>query len=625
MATPEAASMEAEAQAELGGVAAPEPSATTRGSSQMGLSEASLADVLDVESVAQETILAVREMLDADGASVLLLDKVTGELRFAGISGGNEALSAKALAKGEGIVGWVATHNASISIADVHSDDRFSHRFDEGFGYETQTVVAAPLRLGDELIGVIEGVNRPARPFNEEDEKTLMRMGRHVSIAFANARLAEALRDRNAALEAEIQSRFRQIIDAKEEWLQTVDGIPDRILMIEANYKIRRGNIAVARAAKCLPTDIPGKVCYELLFNRDCACEGCPASRAFLGETVRSELQIGEQFMELSHFPIRPRDAGDVTTIVCSYRDVTEQRALASRLQASQRLASVGRLAGGMAHEINNPIGFVSSNLSSLNGILEELEEISQELSQAGGDGARESSLKDAADTALQKQQAEHLESLHALRVEGEEIIADCQSGARRITQIVKELGTFAVDDRAFAAPIRLGDIVDFAMAQLQAEFDDARLALRGDRGLWVKGVSAQLARVVYALVRNALQASPDRRVSITLAEKGVQASIIVDDNGPGIPLDRRNKVFDPFFTTRRVGENKGLGLGLSVAYAIADSMGGRISIEDAPTGGGARVSVHLPLCVQESEDRRQESEPEAAQRHSSRGGPLGD
>jgi two-component system NtrC family sensor kinase len=241
---------------------------------------------------------------------------------------------------------------------------------------------------------------------------------------------------------------------------------------------------------------------------------------------------------------------------VCHYHDVTDERAMTRELASAERLAAIGRLAGGVAHEINNPLG----------GIL-------------------------AFAQILQREEV--------TPVERKEYLAEIERSALRCKAIVEALLRFSRQaPRLDRRRVSLNDVVRDAArsigtrdpelaSHLQLELGDGLPAVLGD--------AAQLQQVVANLVSNALDSDARRAdVRVSTAAESAVVRLRVVDRGGGIDDQHLARLFDPFFTTKQ--EGKGPGLGLAVAYAIVQDHGGKIVARNR-TGGGAEFTVTLPAA----------------------------
>ena len=273
-----------------------------------------------------------------------------------------------------------------------------------------------------------------------------------------------------------------------------------------------------------------------------------------------------------------------------------EQQLLINQLQQTQaqllqseKMASIGQLAAGIAHEINNPIGFVNSNMGALRGYVDTLCELVDGFDQAVAALSQHPELK--ASTGKLKQQADY----EFLKEDVAGLVKESLEGLKRVKDIVQSLKDFA----------HIGE-TDWQYADLHAGIDSTltiannefkyKAVVKKDYGQLppVKCLASQLNQVFMNLIVNASHAIKDNGV-ITI-RTGAQDNwvwIEVGDNGCGIPGDVVNRIFEPFFTTKPVG--KGTGLGLSMSYNIVTKHGGRIEVA-SEAGQGSRFTVHLPV-----------------------------
>jgi two-component system sensor histidine kinase HupT/HoxJ len=254
------------------------------------------------------------------------------------------------------------------------------------------------------------------------------------------------------------------------------------------------------------------------------------------------------------------------------------------QLLHSEKMASLGRLVAGVAHELNNPISFVLGNVHALARYMRRLE------SYIG---------------ALHRGEAP--EALAELRrhLRIDPMLADLDSlmqgtleGAQRTAEIVAGLKRFSAVDRGELAPVEVTAVVERAILWVRKgtapQFD---VVFEPSAPCWVMGIEGQLLQVFMNLVQNAYDAATAAgrqppRLWVDAVAAGDRVRLCFRDNGPGIPADRLDRVFEPFFTTKPVG--KGTGLGLSISYGIVEQHGGRIGA-GAAEGGGAQFVVELP------------------------------
>jgi len=264
---------------------------------------------------------------------------------------------------------------------------------------------------------------------------------------------------------------------------------------------------------------------------------------------------------------IRRDEGGKALRLVGVMQDVTEQRELRSRLALTERLASVGTLAAGVAHEINNPLAWITSNV---NFALEEFEQIK----------------RNPRDTT------EFIEDMV-------DALEDARAGADRVSIIVRDLKTFsrAQDERLGAIDVR--KVLESAITMAAIEIRHRAKLVREQHDVPpVEGNEGRLSQVFLNLLLNAAQSLPENDASrheirvVTGVDASGRVCVEVRDTGGGISPDVLPRIFDPFFTTRPVG--RGTGLGLSICHTIVSSMGGSIEV-DSRLGVGSTFRVLLP------------------------------
>lgn len=261
-----------------------------------------------------------------------------------------------------------------------------------------------------------------------------------------------------------------------------------------------------------------------------------------------------ERYRELSR-QLQQRVAEQVGVI-----EATQQQ-----LYESARLRSIGQLAAGVAHEINNPVGFIASNLKVAADYLDDLEALSDPAAAA------------------------------ELRRDFRSLLDESAEGARRIASIVADLKTFSNVDRADFTLCDLDRLAVAAGNLLQAEFG-GRLDIVFEPGRvpLFPGHPARLSQALLNLLDNAARAlGPDGRIHVTSRTGGGVVELVIADNGSGIPEAVRPRIFDPFFSTRGVGG--GIGLGLTVARDIVVAHGGDIQLSSTE-GQGTTVRLRFPL-----------------------------
>lgn len=257
------------------------------------------------------------------------------------------------------------------------------------------------------------------------------------------------------------------------------------------------------------------------------------------------------------------------------------------QLVQSEKMASLGQLVAGIAHEIKNPLNFIYGNTDFLKSYIEDLKELlsvfEAEASLTPEVEARVSSLKEG-------------KNFDFIMEDINNLIRNFEEGAGRINDIIGDLRTFSRMDSDELQPVDIHEAINLALNLVGYEFRD-RITVHREFGSLpeVRCHSGKLSQVFMNLLTNACQAIPDQGdVWVRTRAENESADIIVEveDNGVGIPKEVQERIFEPFFTTKPVGE--GTGLGLSISYGIVQQHKGKIKV-DSRSGEGTLFTIHLP------------------------------
>jgi signal transduction histidine kinase len=248
-------------------------------------------------------------------------------------------------------------------------------------------------------------------------------------------------------------------------------------------------------------------------------------------------------------------------------RDITERRQVREKLQATERMVALGTLAAGVAHEINNPLSYMLSNLRFVDDELTALAESGEGLAGERGQEVR-TALKEAI------------------------------SGSDRVRDIVRDLKTFSRVDEEQRGTVELRAVLDACVNMAWSEIRHrARLVKDYGEVPPVNANESRLGQVFLNLLVNAAQAIPHgdlqaNEIHLSTRYEDGWVVVAVRDTGVGIPKENLGRLFDPFFTTKPAGV--GTGLGLSICHGIITAMGGRITVDSEP-GRGTTFRVFLP------------------------------
>lgn len=528
-----------------------------------------IREIISVEDPAEVVAAAVSRCVTlarADAALVLVWSVETN-LRGVGFLGQRPEVTQSSSGLGAGIAGHVARTREPVLVTEATADARFDARADSAGVMQARSIISVPLLAHGELLGVLQVVKGShRRPFTVAERELLTTISPHVAIAIFNALTLKRLREAQALatvtqadLELKVQKRTALLVAAKREWESTVDAISEPLALLK-DMTVTRANLAYGRKAGLGPVEVPGRKCFEVLAKRRSPCPGCPVIEMAQHRAPRqAELRIGSMQVQVSTFP-----AGDDGSVVVHYRDVSEQRLLENRLRHSERLASLGQLASGAAHEINNPLGFVISNLRSIDGVLSDL------------------APKDEETTATVN--------------EVKQIAADALVGAERVSGIVRALRAMARQQTGETETLHFKDSATRALHTVLG-LDTSSVEVDFSTDVMVRAVPLSLDQALGNLLVNARQAvQKGGKITMTTGVEGGDAWVRVADTGPGIPEAALPRIFDPFFTTRGVGG--GVGLGLTAVWSIITALGGRVEVESA-VGRGSAFTLYLP-CVEE-------------------------
>ena len=389
----------------------------------------------------------------------------------------------------------------------------------------------------------------------------LQTLGRQVKQALERYRLVsekEALLDE---LEQRVENRTQALIESQQRLRAVFDAIADSLIIVDQNLMISVANAGAAALAGSPLEALIGRMCYRVLFGREEICDGCPVLETFsngraVSRSVSQQMPDGRsRYLEVSSYPLayegkRPMEAVELI------RDVTEKVHQAHHLQNVEKLASVGQLAAGLAHELGNALAIIGGSVQVL--------------------------LKQAADPC--REGGEYLEAIHR--------------NVAAADRTIRGLLAFARPQAPCLEVMDLTEPLDRACLLLRGEFakHGVQLVKQYAPDLpRMKGDVEQLQQLFLNLLLNAIQAMDDGgTITInTVFDSPEWLRVELVDTGYGIPKADLDRIFDPFFTTREGGT----GLGLSIAHRHVEAHLGRLMVE-SEEGQGTRFTVFLPTAI---------------------------
>jgi len=423
-------------------------------------------------------------------------------------------------------------------------------------GTPTGEILCAPLVADGRTLGVILVYLPQYICTPDFDPVWLDALAAWLAGALIQTRQMQALRSANTGLE----TRRLELLHSRNTLRALFDSVPISMYIVDAGYTLLAINKSRAGLAGAIPQQLVSRRCYEVLFQRDNPCPNCQVGETFaagLGtrRIERRDLASGSMVeYEITSFPIHT-ESGNVSQVILFEDDVTEKRRLEVSLAQAEKLAAVGQLAAGVAHEINNPLTAVIANAQLLQRELDDAE------------------LKDMA--------------------------ALIQRAGERASGVVRELLDLSRQEPINLAAVDVNETLRRALSLVQPRLavDGIQLSFAPQAELPpVLASQEQLQGVWLNLLINAMDTvqCEGGEIWVTSRWDEKQVFVTVSDNGQGIPPEHLGRIFEPFFTTKEPGH--GTGLGLSISHRIIRQTGGDIRVE-SQLGVGTTFVVNLPVA----------------------------
>jgi two-component system NtrC family sensor kinase len=497
---------------------------------------------LNPQRVLERFLETVTDIARADGGAVGLLTE-DGKLRIAAATGAASGIMGMSVPNTNSAMSRVARTGTLWAVSNVQNHfHEIDTRLYEGIG-EYKALAIVPLARRGERIGSVAIVAREERLFSSADLERIEALADLLSVSLENAELVETLR--------QAEWRFRTLFRSA----------PDPVLTVIESGRIREANDAVRDVTALDPRQVAGRMLAELVVDADRERLALALRASFEGRASRIEVSFaplaggGETVTpRLVALAMTKLPEADPATVLIIGRDITAEREMRQRLMESDRLAAVGELVAGVAHEVNNPL----SSISAFAQLLLRNENLSP-------------------------QQRESVEVI--------------RSETTRASYVVKDLLAFARRSEPRREPVDINAVVERTLRLRGYQFAASGVTVEcrlSDDLPPVLGDARQLQQVCLNLVTNAAQAMAPRGggvLTIVTGGDGREVVLDVSDTGPGIPEHVRARIFEPFFTTKPEGE--GTGLGLSVSYGIVGSHRGSIAVASSgPAGTTFRVTI---------------------------------
>ncbi len=510
---------------------------------------------LSIGTVFRIMMSEIRKLIEYDRGSILLYnEKEKNLVIYALDTNMKTTLKRGVRAPLDGLsAGWVIENNRPWINYDLAAEVRFpldNKLRDEGI----RSTISIPLGQ-DKILGVFNLDSTTPSKYSEKDLKILLSVSKHIAIALENALL------------------FEEISREKKEWEGTFDAITDMVWIEDRRQRVLRANSALLTKTGYSRMEIVGRQCGQVLDRVgigpvECLCSGSIATKR------PSFLELKGNGGAIFHFWAYPLtdDEGQLYAIVHYLKDVTSQKRLEQQLIRADKLASLGTLVAGIAHEINNPLGIIA--------------------------GYSEALLERAKDRALLRLREfedfpEYLETIHNEMFRCKRILGTLLEFARPhggtfreldINELIKEV-LLLVNHKA----AKLNHNIEFRLnRELPKIYADPGSLRQLFMNIIINSMYFTPAGGSIVIRTGMDRPSPHQPFD----GDAEMITVSVSDTGPGIPGDILAKIFDPFFTTKPVGD--GTGLGLAICHKIVEEHNGSIDVH-SEAGNGTTFIIRLP------------------------------
>ena len=506
-----------------------------------------IAQSLDLPETLQHILTAAMRLTETDKGIIWLLDEERREAVAASSMGVGEDAGIR-LSLSEPCLVAACVQEGRVLVSESPADDPRVNRGLQA-SHENKALIVVPLLSGSRIIGVLDvaDMKRPRR-FGTRETGILERLAQQAVVAIENARL------------------FGQVLRSKSEWEHTFDSISDLVAVVDLEGRVVRANRALLHRLGLPPGQVLRRACGDVFGDEGPAWGGCPHRRA-LGLGGRVSLEVEDEKLGGSYsvgvFPVRDADGKAVGTVHIA-RDITEQKTIQAKLFQSDKLASMGTLAAGVAHNINNVLAAIVARADLLlaSATDPEARRSAEVIQQAAMDGA---------ETVRRMQEFAKVKPPAAV---GLVDVNRAIAGALELTE-----ARWRDEAQARGAPILVETTLEAASR--------------------IEGNAAEVREVLVNLVLNAVDAMPQGgALRIATANRpgrraGGVVEVRVQDTGVGMSEAVRRRIFDPFFTTKGLS---GTGLGLSVSYGLVTKHRGEIAVRSRP-GGGTTFLLTFPVA----------------------------
>lgn len=512
---------------------------------------------LDIQHLTARFTGAARDLLKADEAALILTDQSNPLLALKKRLGAGQSWSSQISLRLEESLTRRALESRQILRYKDNGHFVLHAEIDRQADVPVEDLICAPLLADDTPLGVLQIIN-PQQGLTDPLISSTFSL---LVNSLAMWMIKEQQTSRFKITSAEMEARLWEITKSRNTLRTLFDSIPSSIYIIDRSYRIVAINQPRSQRAHSEPRQLVGQRCYEALYRRSEICPECRVMETFTHAitTNRSvhEWLEGDRFIdwEITTYPIQEKNNLPHQVIVFE-QDVTEKRSLEANLIQSEKMAAVGQLAAGIAHEINNPLAAIIANTQILKREL----------------------LNDSDD---------YMDTLQLIET----------AGLRAANVVSGLLGISRKENKYEFEPLSLNESIRAALALVHHDLIRRSIEVATDFQEEMPSLIASknhLQSIWINLLVNSMDAMDKEQGRIAISTRYDERNFTVtfEDNGKGIPPEYLSRIFEPFFTTKAAG--RGTGLGLAITQRVVKEHQGDIRIE-SQVGQGVKITITLP------------------------------
>lgn len=441
----------------------------------------------------------------------------------------------------EGSLYWKVADSGASCVYLVNMNER--KEYSETPAFEKlglRQVLVFPLYGKGRILGVLSLGSAQQQDYDGEDLAFLQQLSDQLAVCIENVRL------------------YNEVLNSKKEWEQTFLAVADPIMQVDLNGNILRCNGSAYSFFHLNGKNVSHITLDDLLYRQQAEPDSPFQETRKTKETAYREITMHDKTIcEVHTYPIM-NEKEEMYGVIAYIKDVTEKRHFEARMMQSGKLAALGEMAAGVAHELNNPLTAILGN------------------------------------TQLLLRKVNENESSHVL-------LTDIFKCSKRCQDIIRNLLTFSRQDEYLFQTCSINEAVEQVLSLVGYQIRQSHIELEIDLDSnvpFIDGSIQQLEQIIINLLLNAKDALDEvdkigKEISIRTESGAEEVTLSVIDNGTGIDAEKLKEIFHPFYTTKEAV--KGTGLGLSVSLGIAEAHGGTIDVKSEP-GKGSAFILRLPV-----------------------------